>query len=121
MSHHFLNRLYIGPVLYQVHRKGMPKHMRCNISLYSGLSSIYLDYFQKALDLRRSGSAALDLCSIACGRAEVFFELILSPWDYAAGSLIVQEAGGKVTGLSGEPVSLSHPMGILARGSNVEL
>lgn len=79
------------------------------------------DYFQKALDLRRSGSAALDLCSIACGRAEVFFELILSPWDYAAGSLIVQEAGGKVTGLSGEPVSLSHPMGILARGSNVEL
>ena len=52
------------------------------------------DYFKKALDIRRSGSAAIDLCSIAAGRAEVYFELRLSPWDYAAASLILTEAGG---------------------------
>lgn len=51
-------------------------------------------YFKKALDVRRSGSAAIDLCSIAAGRAELYFELRLSPWDFAAGALIVEEAGG---------------------------
>ena len=46
-------------------------------------------------DLRRIGSAALDLCYIACGRADVYYELQLSPWDFAAGALIVSEAGGR--------------------------
>ena len=50
-----------------------------------------------SLDVRRSGPEALDLCNIAAGRAELFFELMLSPWDYAAGALIVEEAGGIVT------------------------
>ena len=45
-------------------------------------------------DLRRCGSAAIELCDIACGRSDVFFEMILSPWDFAAGVLIVREAGG---------------------------
>lgn len=72
------------------------------------------DYFKKALDIRRSGSAALDLCSVAAGRAEVFFELRLSPWDFAAGSLIVEEAGGKVTTVEGEPLSLHAPCSLLA-------
>lgn len=72
------------------------------------------DYFKKALDIRRSGSAALDLCSVAAGRAEVFFELRLSPWDFAAGSLIVEEAGGKVTTVDGEPLSLHAPCSLLA-------
>ena len=45
-----------------------------------------LDVFTKALDIRRSGSAALDLCAVAAGRAELYFELNLQPWDYAAGS-----------------------------------
>lgn len=53
--------------------------------------------------IRRSGSAALDLCFVADGRADLFWELGLNPWDVAAGSLIVQEAGGKVTDLSGGP------------------
>ena len=44
-------------------------------------------YFKEALDIRRSGSAALDLCAIAAGRAELYFELLISPWDYAAGYL----------------------------------
>lgn len=73
------------------------------------------NYFKQALDIRRSGSAALDLCSIAAGRAELYFELRLSPWDYAAGSLIVEEAGGIVTTVEGEKVSLDKPCSVLAR------
>lgn len=72
------------------------------------------EYFQKAMDVRRSGSAALDLCNVAAGRAELYFELRLSPWDFAAGSLIVTEAGGKVTRLDGSPVNLSGPCPVLA-------
>lgn len=67
---------------------------------------IACDFLQQAGDLRRIGSAALDLCDVACGRTDVFFELRLSPWDYAAGSLIVAEAGGRfalpVDGVAGE-------------------
>lgn len=72
------------------------------------------DYFRKALDVRRSGSAALDLCNVACGRAELYFELRLSPWDYAAGSLIVREAGGKAETLEGEPLRLNEPCSLIA-------
>ena len=55
-------------------------------------------------DIRRSGSAALDLCTIACGRAEGYFEYNLKPWDYAAGSVILEEAGGTFTGITGQPI-----------------
>ncbi|MCQ2508796.1 MAG: inositol monophosphatase [Dorea sp.] len=72
------------------------------------------EYFKQGLDIRRSGSAAIDLCSIAAGRAELFFELRLSPWDYAAGSLIVTEAGGKVTTVEGEEINLGAPCSVLA-------
>ena len=75
------------------------------------------DYFCKALDVRRSGSAALDLCAIAAGRAELYFELLLSPWDYAAGSLLVEEAGGVITTVEGDPISFDHPCSILASGT----
>ncbi len=47
-------------------------------------------------DLRRTGSAAIDLCDVACGRSDIYWELILSPWDYAAGALLVTEAGGRI-------------------------
>lgn len=53
-----------------------------------------LYFLQHAADVRRCGSAALDLAYVAAGRQEVYFELILRPWDYAAGSLLVEEAGG---------------------------
>ena len=52
--------------------------------------------------VRRDGAAALDLCYIASGRADGYWELKLSPWDVAAGVLILEEAGGKVTGFNGE-------------------
>lgn len=56
------------------------------------------------LDVRRGGSAALDLCYLAAGKADLFFECCLRPWDYAAGSLIVTEAGGMVSALDGTPL-----------------
>ena len=56
--------------------------------------------------IRRAGAAALDLCSVAVGRFEGFWELKLNPWDKAAGSLLVTEAGGRVTDLNGGPFSL---------------
>jgi len=73
------------------------------------------EYFKKALDIRRSGSAALDLCAIAAGRAELYFELRLSPWDYAASSLLVEEAGGIVTDIEGNQISFDKPCSVLAR------
>lgn len=51
-------------------------------------------FLLQAGDLRRTGSACVDLCDVACGRSDLFFELRLRPWDVAAGCLIVQEAGG---------------------------
>lgn len=57
--------------------------------------------------VRRDGSAALDLCYVACGRSEGFWEMKLAPWDVAAGSLIVEEAGGQVTNLVGGTLDFS--------------
>lgn len=58
---------------------------------------------KKTISLRSDGSAALDLCHIACGRLDGYWELDLAPWDMAAGALIVQEAGGMVTQVNGQP------------------
>ena len=71
-------------------------------------------FLLQAGDLRRSGSAAIDLCEIACGRADIFFELRLRPWDVAAGSLIVQEAGGVFISLGHELPYYDDANGILA-------
>ena len=60
----------------------------------------------RARGMRRTGTAAIDLCYIACGRFDGFWELKLNPWDTAAGKLIVQEAGGQVTNYQGEPYSI---------------
>jgi myo-inositol-1(or 4)-monophosphatase len=55
-----------------------------------------------AAGVRRAGAAALDLAYVACGRLDAFWELGLSPWDMAAGTLLIQEAGGLVADLEGE-------------------
>ena len=60
----------------------------------------------KAQGVRRDGSAALDLCNVACGRYESFWEYGLNPWDMAAGGLILEEAGGKLTDLKGGKFSV---------------
>lgn len=59
--------------------------------------------------VRRGGSAAIDLAYVACGRLEGFWEFGLSPWDMAAGLLIVREAGGRTSDMKGGPVSLTGP------------
>lgn len=61
--------------------------------------------YRTGLDIRRQGTASLDLCSVAAGRAGAYYELSLSLWDYAAGALIVSEAGGTVTKIDGSPVA----------------
>jgi myo-inositol-1(or 4)-monophosphatase len=58
--------------------------------------------------VRRVGSAALDLADVAAGRYEAFWELMLAPWDVAAGILLVREAGGVVTDLAGAPAPVAH-------------
>lgn len=62
---------------------------------------LFKNLFLKVSDLRRAGSAALDLAYLACGRCDGFFEIGLSPWDIAAGSLLIEEAGGVVTDFGG--------------------
>ena len=64
--------------------------------------------------VRRLGSAALDLCYVAAGRFEGFWEMALNPWDVAAGGLIAEEAGARVTNVSGEADYLSSPQSVIA-------
>lgn len=70
--------------------------------------------FLACQDIRRSGSAALDLCYVACGRIDAYFERHLKPWDYAAGQLLIQEAGGCVTGWQGEMLAATEINDVLA-------
>ena len=58
--------------------------------------------------VRRAGAAALDLADVACGRFDAFWELYLAPWDIAAGALLIREAGGVITDLSGAPAQVAH-------------
>ncbi len=67
---------------------------------------IFRDFMKASQAVRRPGSAAIDLCYTAMGRFEGFWELKLNSWDVAAGFLIMQEAGGKVTRLDGNPLSV---------------
>ena len=69
----------------------------------------WANFAMNAQALRRDGAAALDLCYVACGRFDGFWELNLSPWDTAAGTLIVTEAGGRVTNFTGGPFSNYEP------------
>ncbi len=64
---------------------------------------LFAEFVRRARAVRRLGSAALDLCYVAAGRLDGFWEQRLRPWDTAAGALIVQEAGGRVTDLDGRP------------------
>ena len=70
--------------------------------------------FPLVQDIRRFGSAALDLCYLAAGRAGVFYETRLCPWDYAAGSLIAREAGCEVTAMDGSPLNYCAKCSVLA-------
>ncbi|WP_374335163.1 inositol monophosphatase family protein [Methyloversatilis sp.] len=78
---------------------GFPYRVWDHVDAYLGM---FKELMQKTAGLRRPGAAALDLAWVACGRFDGFFEIGLSPWDIAAGSLLVSEAGGLVGNLLGE-------------------
>ncbi len=65
-------------------------------------------FLERSHGIRRAGAAALDLAYVACGRLDGFWEMRLAPWDVAAGLLLMQEAGGVVTGFHGEKMDLSQ-------------
>lgn len=76
----------------------------------------WANFAMNAQALRRDGAAALDLCYVACGRYDGFWELNLSPWDTAAGALIVAEAGGRVTDFTGGAFSNYKPEVVASNG-----
>ncbi len=95
-------RLHVSPIeklATSLVSTGFPTHQRANNrNIY-----YYWEFTMRSHGVRRDGSAALDLCSVACGRFDGFWEFGLNSWDTAAGILIVKEAGGIVTDLSGRP------------------
>lgn len=91
---------------------GFPSHKRHknpNIFFYHQITL-------KTHGVRRAGSAALDLCDVACGRFDGFWEFNLNPWDTAAGVLIVQEAGGRVTRFDGQPFHIDSRETLASNG-----
>jgi myo-inositol-1(or 4)-monophosphatase len=70
------------------------------------LVSLFSAFLAEAQAVRRLGSAALDLCYVAAGRMDAFWEQHLQPWDMAAGALMLVEAGGRVTALDGGPFDI---------------
>jgi myo-inositol-1(or 4)-monophosphatase len=84
----------------------------------NGPLQVFERFLRKGVPLRRLGSAAIDLCWVAAGRFDAFYEHKLQAWDSAAGYLIVQEAGGRVTNLSGGTYSPYQP-GIVATNGKI--
>ena len=94
---------------------GFPYDRREHLEQYLGF---FADFVRRSQGVRRNGSAALDLCYVACGRLDAFWEWKLRPWDTAAGALIVQEARGAVTTFRGETFDL---FGVQTLASNGHL
>ncbi len=82
---------------------GFPYDRKKNPEDYLAMLGIFLTRVQ---GIRRGGSAAIDLCYVACGRFDAYYELKLSPWDKSAGMVIVSEAGGKLTDFSNHPLDI---------------
>lgn len=74
--------------------------------------------FNKALEVRRGGSAALDICYVAAGKADLYYELILRPWDWAGATLILKEAGGTATTIEGKELNANEIKSYLCGNQN---
>ncbi len=130
----FINELFVaekgmGATLNEKKIKVSTKAFVATSCLVTGFPYTYLDskngplqvfekLIRKAVPVRRLGSAAIDLCWVAAGRFDGFYEHKLQAWDSAAGFLMVQEAGGKVTDFNGMPYSIYQPH-IIATNGNV--
>jgi myo-inositol-1(or 4)-monophosphatase len=79
-----------------------------NLEVLEEYSRQFIEVTRHTSGIRRAGSAALDLADVACGRFDGFWELVLAPWDVAAGILLVREAGGIVTDTAGRPAPIAH-------------
>jgi myo-inositol-1(or 4)-monophosphatase len=79
-----------------------------NLEVLDEYSKQFVEVTRHTSGIRRAGSAALDLADVACGRFDGFWELVLAPWDVAAGILLVREAGGIVTDLAGHQAPVAH-------------
>ena len=82
-------------------------------------SAIIREAYQKCNDVRRFGSCAIELCYLACGLCELYFEYRIMPWDYAAAYLVLTEAGGVLTGRAGARLHFDGPT-ILVGANNLE-
>jgi myo-inositol-1(or 4)-monophosphatase len=80
------------------------------------LVALFGAFLKRARAVRRLGSAAIDLCYVAAGRLDGFWEQRLHPWDVSAGALLVEEAGGRVTNLSGGPFDSRRGEAIASNG-----
>src|SRR5206468_7298111 len=85
---------------------GFPYDVHGRVAEIVGLFGAFVG---RARAVRRLGSAAIDLCWVAAGRMDGFWESDLKPWDLAGGALIVAEAGGRVTGMDGSPFMSRRP------------
>ena len=86
------------------------RHQNVNVHFYYQLAML-------SHGVRRAGAAALDLAYTACGRLDGFWEFGLKPWDMAAGSLIVEEAGGRCSGMKREPMTIGGPTLLASNGA----
>ena len=93
---------------------GFPYSSADNIKDLEWVMEKLKNILPKCQDIRRLGSAALDLCYVACGRYEGFYEINLKPWDVAAGSFILQEAGGRVSNDRGDEFDMFKDKCIVA-------
>jgi myo-inositol-1(or 4)-monophosphatase len=98
--------------LYATGFPSRKRHQNVNIHFYYQLALI-------SHGVRRSGSAAIDLAYVACGRLDGFWEFGLNPWDMAAGRLLVEEAGGTVTDMHGAPHHLITSQHLLVTNSHI--
>ncbi len=76
----------------------------------------FRDFIMKVHGIRRTGAAAIDLCYVACGRFDGYWEMKLNPWDKAAAMLIVSEAGGKLSNYAGQPLTLEEIQNVATNG-----
>lgn len=83
--------------------------------------ALFAKLFAQCEDIRRTGSAALDLCDLACGRTDGYLERNLKPWDYAGASVILTEAGGVLTDFAGQPVDFTQNSDCLASAPGLHL